>query len=120
RSLPEKLPKDSKLLPRAKALTAEAQRRVEVVRAQQNKNNFAFKAKARASAPNPNEGPDKAVDGDPDSRWSLFGDAEKWLALDLGAPRNISRWVLTAASATEPKAEQNLASFKLQRSDDGK
>jgi hypothetical protein len=119
RALPGRLPKDSKLLPRAKALTAEAQRKVDALRAEKNKNNFAFKAKARASGSNNNEGPEKAVDGDPASRWSAGGNGEKWLALDLGTPRNISRWTLTSASITDGKTEQNLAGFKLQRSDDG-
>ena len=120
RALPGKLPKNSKLLPKAKTLLTEALRRVDGIRAEKNKNNFAFKAKARASASNQNEGPEKAVDGDPGSRWSAGGNAEKWLALDLGAPRNISRWVLMTASITDAKAtEQNLNAFKLQRSDDG-
>ena len=120
RALPGKLPKDSKLLPRAKTLLAEAQKKVDATRAEKNKSNFAFKAKASASASNPNEGPEKAVDGDPGSRWSVGGNGEKWLALDLGTPRNISRWGITASSITDGKTEQNLAAFKLQRSDDGK
>ena len=119
RALPGKLPKDSKLLPRTKALTAEAEKKVDGLRAEKNKNNFAFRAKARASVSNPNEGPEKAVDGDPASRWSGGGGGEKWLALDLGTPRNISRWALTTSSITDGKTEQNLAAFKLQRSDDG-
>ena len=119
RALPGKLPKDSKLLPRAKTLIAEAQRKVDLLRAAKNKNNFAFKAKARASGSNTNEGPEKAVDGDTGSRWSVGGNGEKWLALDLGTPRNISRWGLTTSSITDGKTEQNLAAFKLQRSDDG-
>ncbi len=119
RALPGKLPKESKLLPRAKSLLTEAQRKVDALRAEKNKNNFAFKAKARASASNPNDTPAKAVDGDPSSRWSMGGNGEKWLALDLGAARNISRWTLTTSSITDGKTEQNLNSFKLQRSDDG-
>jgi serine/threonine protein kinase len=120
RSLPGKLPQDSKLLPRTKLLLAEAQKKIDVLRAEKNKGNFAFKARARASDSIKNEGPEKAVDGDPGTRWSMDGNAEKWLALDLGTPRNISRWVLTTASIIpEGKAEQNLAAFKLQRSDDG-
>ena len=119
RALPGKLPKDSKLLARAKALTAAAQQKVDAIRAEKNKSNFAFKAKARASASNPNEGPEKAVDGDPGSRWSMGGNGGKWLALDLGTPRNISRWVLTTSSVADKKTEQNLAAFQLQRSDDG-
>ncbi|MEO6786228.1 MAG: protein kinase [Chthoniobacteraceae bacterium] len=120
RALPGRLPKDSKLLARAKALTVEAQKRMDAIRAGRNKNNFAFKAKARASASNSNEGPEKAVDGDTATRWSAGGNGEKWLALDLGAPRNISRWTLTTSSITDGKTDQNLAGFKLQRSDDGK
>ena len=119
RSLPGRLPKESKLLPRAKALVAEAQKKVDALRDAKNKNNFAFRAKARASNSNPNEGPEKAVDGDPGTRWSFAGPAEKWLALDLGTPRKISRWALTTSSITDGKTEQNLAAFKLQRSDDG-
>jgi hypothetical protein len=121
RALPERLPKDSKLLARAKKLTAEAQTRMDAIYAAKNKNNFAFKAKARASAANPNEGPENAVDGDTGTRWSDGRSAEKWLALDLGAPRNISRWTLATSSIVKDgKTEQNLAGFKLQRSDDGK
>ncbi len=120
RGLPGKLPKGSKLLASANTLIAEAQKRVDVIRTEKNKNNYAFKAKARASGSNNNEGPEKAVDGDTGSRWSVGGNAEKWLALDLGASRNISRWALTTASLTDGKTEQNLSGFKLQRSDDGK
>ena len=118
-ALPDKLPKNSKLLARAKALTAEAQLKTDAIRAEKNKGNLAFKARARASGSNPNEGPEKAVDGDRETRWSMGGNGEKWLALDLGTPRNISRWVLTTSSITDGKTEQNLAAFKLQRSDDG-
>ena len=120
RALPARLPKDSRLITRAKALLADAQRRVDAIRVEKNKNNFAFKAKARASGSNSNEGPEKAVDGDPASRWSFGENGEKWLALDLGAPRNISRWALTTSTNTDGKTEQNLNAFKLQRSDDGK
>ena len=119
RGLPRDLPKASKLLPQATKLIAEAQKRVDAIRAEKNKGNFAFKAKARASASNNNEGPDKAVDGDPASRWSAGGNAEKWLALDLGTARNISRWALTTSSITDGRTEQNLNGFKLQRSEDG-
>ncbi len=119
RALPGKLPKDSKLLARTKALTAEAQQKIDALRVVKNKANFAFKAKTRASGSNANEGPEKAVDGDPESRWSVAGNGEKWLALDLGTPRTISRWVLTTSSILDGKTEQNLATFKLQRSDDG-
>jgi predicted Ser/Thr protein kinase len=120
RKLPGKLPKNSKLLPSVNTLIAEAQKRVDAIRAEKNKGNFAFKAKARASASNANEGPEKAVDGDTGTRWSAGGNAEKWLALDLGTARNISRWALTTSSITDGKTEQNLNGFKLQRSDDGK
>ncbi len=120
RGLPGKLPKGSKLLAPANALIADAQKRVDVIRAEKNKNNYAFKSKARASGSNSNEGPEKAVDGDTASRWSAGGNGEKWLALDLGAARNISRWTLTTASITDGRTEQNLSGFKLQRSDDGK
>ncbi len=120
RGLPGRLPKDSKLHPQAKHILAEAERRFDEMRAEKNKGNFAYKAKAYASASNKNEGPEKAVDGDTGSRWSLGGSGQKWLAADLGSPRNISRWVLTTSSITDGKTDQNLASFKLQRSDDGK
>jgi hypothetical protein len=119
-ALPGSLPKESKLLGRAKALLAEAQKKMEVSRSARNKNNLAFKARASASGSNPNEGPENAVDGDPGSRWSAVGKGEKWLALDLGTARNISRWVLMTSSVAGGKTEQNLASFRLQRSDDGK
>ncbi len=120
RKLPGRLPADSKLLPRAKILLSESQKKVDAIRVEKNRGNFAFKSKARASASNQNEGPQLAVDGDTGSRWSAGGNAEKWLALDLGSPRNISRWGLTTSSITDGKTEQNLAGFKLQRSDDGK
>jgi predicted RNA-binding Zn-ribbon protein involved in translation (DUF1610 family) len=119
RALPGRLPKDSKLLAKAKALLTEAERRFDDIRAGKNKDNFAYKARARAIVSNKNEGPEKAVDADTASRWSAGGDGEKWLALDLGAPKTISRWVLTTSSIMDGKTEHNLASFKLQRSDDG-
>ncbi len=119
RALPGKLPKNSKLLPPANKLIADAQKRVDALRAEKNKSNFAFKSKARASASNNNEGPEKAVDGDTGTRWSAGGNAEKWLALDLGGARTISRWTLTTSSINDGKTEQNLNGFKLQRSDDG-
>ena len=119
RALPDRLPKDSKLMPRAKTLLADAQRKVDAIRAEKNKGNFAFKARARASESNKNEGPEKAVDGDPATRSSIVGKGEKWLSIDLATPRNISRWMLTTASIADGKPEQNLNGFKLQRSDDG-
>ena len=118
-ALPGKLPKNSKLLAQTNTLIADAQKRVDTIHAEKHKSNFAFKAKARASGSNNNEGPEKAVDGDPGTRWSAGGQAEKWLALDLGTARNISRWALTTSSITDGKTEQNLNDFKLQRSDDG-
>jgi predicted RNA-binding Zn-ribbon protein involved in translation (DUF1610 family) len=120
RALPGKLPKDSKLLPRTKTLLAEAERKLDQVRAGKNKDNFAYKAKVTASGSTKNEGPEKAVDGDPETRWSFGGNDPKWLAADLGSPRNISRWVLTTSPGKDAKTDQVPASFKLQRSDDGK
>ena len=119
RALPGNLPKNSKLLPRAKTLIADAQKRMDGIRAEKNKGNFAFKAKTRASVSNTNEGPEKAVDGDPSTRWSASGPGEKWLALDLGKPLSISRWTLVTASISDGRTEQNLNAFKLQKSDDG-
>ena len=119
RALPEKLPKGSKLLAPANKLIADAQKRVDTIHAERNKGNFAFKAKARASGSNNNEGPEKAVDGEPGTRWTASGKGEKWLALDLGTARNISRWALTTSSIMDGKTELNLNGFKLQRSDDG-
>ena len=92
---------------------------MDVNRAEKNRNNFAFGTKVRASASNPNEGPENAVDGNPSTRWSASGNGEKWFALDLGKPCDISRWMLVTASVTDGKTEQNLNAFKLQRSDDG-
>ncbi len=120
RALPGKLPKDSKLIAPANKLIAEAQKRVDAIRTEKNKGNFAFKVKVRASGSNTNDAPEKAVDGDPGTRWTAGGAGEKWLALDLGAARNISRWALTASSITDGKTEMNLNGFKLQSSDDGK
>ena len=120
RKMPGSLPKGSKLLGKAQKLLAEAEQRVASLRAGQNRNNFAYKAKATASGSNKGESPDRAVDGDPTTRWIASGPGEKWLALDLGAPKNISRWVIRAASSADGKPEQNLADFKLQRSDDGR
>ena len=114
------LPKGSKLLGKAQKLVADAEQHFAVLRVEQNKNNFAFKAKASASASNKGESPERAVDGDPNTRWMASGPGEKWLAVDLGAPKNISRWVLRTASSADGKPEQNLADFKLQRSDDGR
>ncbi len=119
RALPDRLPKDSKLMPRVKTLLAEAQRKTDALRAEKNKNNFAFKSRAATSGSNQNEGPAKAVDGNTATRWSLGGPGEKWLSLDLGSPRSISRWTLTTSSITDGRTEQNLNGFKLQRSDNG-
>jgi hypothetical protein len=60
------------------------------------------------------------LDGDPTTGWSASGPGPKWLSVDLGAPKGISRWALTTAQFADPKADQFLAAFKLQRSDDGK
>ena len=120
RKMPANLPKGSKLMPKAQKLLAEAEKRVGSLLADQNKGNFAFKAKATAGASNKGEPPENTVDGDPSTKWSASGPGAKWLALDLGSPRNISRWVLRAASSADGKPEQNLSDFKLQRSDDGK
>lgn len=113
--LPRKLPKQSKLLPRARELLAEAQKKQAAAASELNKSNFAYKAAVRASASTPKEGPENAVDGNPATRWSAGGDGEKWLAVDLGSPRRIGRWALT----TSAEGGEQLAAFKLQRSDDG-
>jgi serine/threonine protein kinase len=134
RALPAKLRKESKLLANARQLIAEAEKRVaeddkriaEAAKraaaelAEKNKGNFAFKATATASASNKNETPDKAVDGNPATFWSAGGSGEKWLAVALGGPKPISRWVVHTASSAGGKPEQDLSDFKLQRSDDGK
>jgi F5/8 type C domain len=111
RGLEGRLPADSKLRGRAKKLAAEAEKRVGC--------QLAYKAKATASGSDKNDTPAKAVDGELTTRWSASGPGQKWLALDLGSPKSVSRWVLRAAASVERKPDQNLSDFKLQRSDDG-
>jgi hypothetical protein len=111
RGLQSKLPADSKLKKRAGQLSAEAEKRVGC--------QLAYKAKATASGSDKNDKPEKAIDGDLATRWTAIGPGQKWLALDLGSPKNVSRWVIRAAGSNERKPEQNLSDFALQRSDDG-
>jgi len=119
RALPGGLPKDSKLAARARTILNDAESDLAATWLRRNGSNFAFRAKATANASGKGETPDKAVDGDPTTAWSATGAGQKWLSLDLGAPRNISRWALTTAPFADPKPDQYLAGFKLQRSDDG-
>jgi len=117
RALPGRLAKGGKFAARARKLLDEADRQFNTTWAEKNKGNFAFRAKATGS--NKNDTPEKAVDGDPSTAWSATGPGQKWLAVDLGAPRNLSRWVLRTGSVEGGKLDQNLSGFKLQRSDDG-
>ena len=134
RALQGKLPKESKYLPKARQLLAKAEQHVAATVAKRmeetakrnreiadrNKNNLAFKSKATASVSDKNDPPEKAVDGDPATAWNAGGNEKKWLAVDLGSPKKISRWALRLASSADGKPEQNLAAFKLGQSKDGK
>lgn len=119
RGLPAKLPKDSALVRQAERLLAEAKKELEKVWLEKNRGNVAFRAKAKASVSAKGDGPENALDGDPTTRWSASGPGQKWLAVDLGSPRNISRWALISGAFDAPKRDDVLAAFKLQRSDDG-
>jgi hypothetical protein len=122
RDLPQRVPITSKLQPKIRELVASVEKQVAEEQQVRLKANVALHAKARASGSDEKKGdlPEKAVDGDVKTRWSHKHDGEKWLALDLGAPKEIGRWVVKTAGAGGEKAELNFTDLKLQRSDDGK
>lgn len=67
------------------------------------------------------ETPSKAVDGDPKTKWcDTEGNGPKWLQVDFGEPKTISRWKVSHAQAGGEAADLNSAGFELQASADGK
>jgi eukaryotic-like serine/threonine-protein kinase len=132
RKLPAQLPPKSKLQPRVKELIAEAEartapeiaariaaeRKANAELAARMKSNLAYKAKVTASSHDKDDAPAKAVDGDSKTRWAARAAGEKWLAVDLGAPRQISRWVVRTSETGNDRPE-NITEARLQRSDDG-
>lgn len=121
RELPAKLHPGSRLLPSAKKLLASMEQKLAAELAEVMKRNLAYKAKATAGTSDQKAGatPDRAVDGDPQTQWTGTAPGEKWLALDLGSPRQISRWVVKTAGSAGEKQDLNLVEAILQRSDDG-
>jgi hypothetical protein len=120
-----KLPANSRFAPKIQQLIGEADKVVAADKEAKKKENIAIGARTTAStshkSANKTDLPEQAVDGDPKTRWrNEEKDPTPWLALDLGAPKPISRWVIYTASAGGEKPENNLCEFKLQRSDDSK
>lgn len=66
------------------------------------------------------QGPEKAVDGDPNTCWSLAGPGQKWLHIDLGKNATIARWLVRHASSHKEAPEADTADFSLQKSNDDK
>jgi serine/threonine protein kinase len=66
------------------------------------------------------ESPGKALDSDPKTKWCGKETGPKWLAVDLGQPLNITRWVVQHASCGGETDDMNTADYELQWSDDGK
>jgi hypothetical protein len=70
------------------------------------------KASSSHVEPGANYGPENAVDGADDTRWSSEFSDPQWLAIDLGSPRQLSRVVLEWEAAY-------AQSYAIQVSDDG-
>ncbi|WMJ22789.1 discoidin domain-containing protein [Paludicola sp. MB14-C6] len=84
-------------------------------------NNLALNATATANQYVSGETPAKAVDGSVinNSKWCSTSTTDKWLKLDLGQTRTISRWVVKHAGAGGESAQWNTKNFKLQKSTNG-
>lgn len=65
--------------------------------------------------------PSKAVDGSiaPENGWRCSGSGDKWLQIDLGRTRTISRYTLQNAGTAYMSNSLNTRDFKLQVSTDG-
>jgi regulation of enolase protein 1 (concanavalin A-like superfamily) len=122
RDLPQRVPITSKLQPKIRELVASVEKQVAEEQQARLKANVALHAKVQASGIDAKKGdqPEEAVDGDIRTRWAHKHNGDKWLALDLGAPKEIGRWVVKTAGAGGEKADLNFTELKLQRSDDGK
>ncbi|MGH2606503.1 MAG: discoidin domain-containing protein, partial [Anaerolineales bacterium] len=59
--------------------------------------NLAFGAPARASRSLPDQPPGLAVDEDTGAVWNSGGGPQQWIEIDLGAPMDIGRIVLTVS-----------------------
>jgi|GEM_PF-403211 len=119
----QKLSPTSKLRPKLEQLITTSQTAVQIEHEARMKVNIAMTAKATASsffAQNQDKA-ERAIDGDYKSRWRTDDkDKDRWLQLDLGISKPISRWVVRTGSSGGEKMEDNLCDFKLQGSDDGK
>jgi eukaryotic-like serine/threonine-protein kinase len=122
RDMAQKIGVNSKLQPKVRELLAEVEKRRTEDLTARAKSNLAFRAKTQASGFDREKGdaPEKAVDGDPRTRWAHKAPGEKWLAVELTLPKQISRWVVKTAGAAGEKPELNISDLELQRSDDGK
>lgn len=120
--LQKRVPITSNLQPKIRELLNSMEKKVQEEQQARLKANVAYKAKAQASGIDEKKGdqPEEAVDGDVKTRWAHKFKGEKWLALDLGAPKEIGRWVVKTAGAGGEKADLNFTELKLQKSDDGK
>jgi eukaryotic-like serine/threonine-protein kinase len=120
--LQKRVPITSNLQPKIRELLSSMEKKITEEQQNRLKANFALKAKAQASGIDEKKGdlPEEAVDGDIKTRWAHKSKGEKWLALDLGAPKEIGRWVVKTAGAGGEKADLNFTELKLQKSDDGK
>jgi eukaryotic-like serine/threonine-protein kinase len=116
-ALVKRLKPENKLQGSAKQLLAQAEKRRADDLAARSKANFAFRAKVQANGADPGMEAEKAVDGDPRTRWTLNRPGEKWLAVDLGSAKEISRWVVRGSGE---KWDLNTTEIKFQRSEDGK
>ena len=70
-----------------------------------------------------NHTPGEAIDGEPPSTWEAYA-APSWLAVDLGDPQKVNRWVVLHSGATGSASHgrpalHDTVYFKLQASDDG-
>jgi len=63
---------------------------------------------------NPAYGPDKAVDGDPETRWATDGSTDSaWLEVDLGKPMTVRK-----VGIDEPEEFRRVRAFELQYYDE--
>ena len=117
-----KLPANSKLLPAARKALDDAEKSITDAKVALLKKNLAAGAKITTSNPAVDKDgtPEGAIDGDPKTKWRDGKAGIKWLALDLGSSKKISRWIVLHASSTlDGKPELNTMDFALQKSPDG-
>lgn len=115
----KQIPANSKLQDKLREIMGGADKQRAKDMEDRMKLNFAFRAKVKASGSDPDYSPEKAVDGDVRTRWTLRRDGEKWLSVDLGSTREISRWVIKSTGAGGENREYNPTDVTIERSDDG-